>query len=327
MRPSQPARFALPFVFVATSLLGASCAAETNAEPTAQVEAIRGGMVEDGYPQVGILEFSTGRFGTGTLIAPNVVLTAGHVVGGNITGFYVGRGYAVEAYMGETPTTMMRRYEVLERVAHPDYTGTSGPDMGLVRLAENVTEMAPIPITTRLPEIGDTCTAVGYGRHEHPSDPMSATLFLVKEKRSALVDITRIGMQYVSATWNTGIPDHGDSGGPLLCGGEIVGEVCCKFDGEWPGHRTEAYTRISLGAEWINERVVEWGNPPIDFERNDAGEPDAGVPNDDAATFADAGQPAPAPSCGCAAGSTSASWSWAALAGLAGVIAARRKRR
>ena len=83
----------LPLVLaLATSL---ACSAQVVDEPAGAEaesgeEAINGGKVERNYPAVGMLRFPSKNFGSGVLIAPNVVLTAAHVALGKPDTFFFG---------------------------------------------------------------------------------------------------------------------------------------------------------------------------------------------------------------------------------------------
>jgi len=87
---------------------------------------------------------------SGTLISPNWVLTAGHVVDiAQSLNFTVG---------GRTITA--DRW-----VPHPNWTGNvvSGYDIGLFKLHESVTDIAPVTLYTGSSELGRIGTFVGYG--------------------------------------------------------------------------------------------------------------------------------------------------------------------
>ena len=58
--------------------------------------------------------------------------------------------------------------------------------------------------------------------------------------------------------YKTGIADHGDSGGPLICGGSVVGTVSCHADGAWPQHLSEYYARLDKAGSWVNQVVAAW---------------------------------------------------------------------
>ena len=120
------------------------------------------------YDSVGFLTWSEGTSGyiaSGTLISPEWVLTAGHVVGGTnnsgagisemifgLSSSYDGMGVSAEEWI--------------------PYTGWSssggnlwnGVDLGLVRLSQPITSVAPAQIDFSTSPVGLLGTNVGYGR-------------------------------------------------------------------------------------------------------------------------------------------------------------------
>lgn len=233
--------------------------------------AILGGEIATGDPLVGMLEFSSGRFGTASLIAPNLVLTAAHVVGGNIQAFYTGQGVASVPLDNTTASPTMTRHEIGRKEVHPSYgcrdkgdcDAWDGVDLdiGVVELATPITDQAPYPLDATVPAIGDRCRTVGFGFHteEGVSDYDMGT---VKRKRQADVDVIDVDPTYVLVRWVTGIPDHGDSGGPLFCAGKLVATTTLRTDGELATHREEYDTRVDRALPWIQQKMTEWGPPP-----------------------------------------------------------------
>src|SRR5262249_47235942 len=120
---------------------------------------------------VGMVWFQGGGFCSGSLIAPNVVLTAGHCVQDPIEGFYTGTGKAIAASsMGPTPTTGFTRHAVAGMAAHPTFDPNfsscpnAGIDIGLVRLAAPLSGVTPVKINSgSAPSANTSCAAAGYG--------------------------------------------------------------------------------------------------------------------------------------------------------------------
>jgi hypothetical protein len=215
-----------------------------------------------------------GGFCTGTLIAPSVVLTAGHCVQDQIDGFYLGAGTATTmANFGSVPAAGFTKYAVDKWLAHPSYVGGTCPnttfDIGLVHLSQPLTTVAATPIATAgsPPASGQSCEAVGFGTHtENGVDTF-------EQKRSGTEIVQSVATTSVQVKAGTALADHGDSGGPLICGGAIAGATSCHTDGDWPAHQIEHYARIDGAAAWINSQITSWGSVTV---------PDAGPPVPDA---------------------------------------------
>ncbi len=120
------------------------------------------------YDSVGFLTWNEGASGyiaSGTLISPEWVLTAGHVVGGTndsgagISGMIFGLSSSYDG-MGVS---------ALSWIPYPSWSSSggnlwNGVDLGLVRLSQPITSVTPAQIdfsTSLLEQLG---TSVGYGR-------------------------------------------------------------------------------------------------------------------------------------------------------------------
>ncbi len=120
------------------------------------------------YDSVGFLTWSIGSIGymaSGTLIAPDWVLTAGHVVGGTddygagVSGMIFGRGPTYSG-IGITAT---------EWIPYGGWSSSAGNlwagvDLGLVHLSQAITDVAPAQMDFSTSLLGLRGTSVGYGR-------------------------------------------------------------------------------------------------------------------------------------------------------------------
>ena len=120
------------------------------------------------YDSVGFLTWSEGASGyiaSGTLISPEWVLTAGHVVGGTdnygagISGMIFGLG----------GTNSGVEVSALEWIPYAGWSSSggnlwNGVDLGLVWLSQPITSVTPAQIDFRTSPVGLLGTNVGYGR-------------------------------------------------------------------------------------------------------------------------------------------------------------------
>lgn len=161
----SPDRKNLPpsrLVAMAATILAAALAATVNPRPAA-AGTIRHDRDPQAYLNLGneaafagvgrfdITKWEPGFTGSGTLVGGQWVLTAAHLFEHSTdVKFNVGG----------------REYGVAGWVNHPKWRGDvrRGGDLALVKLAEPVSGIAPVPLYTGNRELGATATFVGYGR-------------------------------------------------------------------------------------------------------------------------------------------------------------------
>ncbi|TMQ03687.1 MAG: trypsin-like serine protease, partial [Deltaproteobacteria bacterium] len=192
--------------------------------------AIQGGQLETGFPAVG--EYSTdGGFCSGTLITPSLVLTAAHCAGGSPVFF-----------TGTSPANFVS-HAVDQQIIHPT------KDLMLAHLATPILDIPLLPINPgALPQVNTTCSGIGFGAHQE-SDGTTTW----ETKRSCTERVESANSTTIAVIMVSGIADHGDSGGPLLCGGTIAGVVHNHTDGNWPAHIRENYAALDIN--WIRSKI------------------------------------------------------------------------
>ena len=126
-------------------LIAAATACTSLALTAAPSLAIVGGhdAAPGAYPSVAEITFGSSFLCTGTLIAPNYVLTAGHC--GSVTGAAVGTpaGWPaplIDVRIGSNKSGQGEKVPVSRVIVEPDYLATSGHDITLLQLASNSTK-------------------------------------------------------------------------------------------------------------------------------------------------------------------------------------------
>ena len=102
------------------------------------------------YASVGLFVNSWGYTGSATLIAPDWVLTAAHVLTAASSGTFTIDGTS---------------YTADDLITNPGWTGNAlnGYDFGLAHLSTPVTSVTPAALYTGTAELGQIATYVGYG--------------------------------------------------------------------------------------------------------------------------------------------------------------------
>jgi hypothetical protein len=259
---------------VAVASLG-SCAAD---DPTGQhAQEIYGGVDDTVHTNiVGIVIASSGGIGscTGSLIAPNLVLTARHCVSevsgdGIVCSSFTQNGMTYQPSVSAAPypagafsvttdqvISQRSRFYRVGRVIVPDNTTGQpmcGRDIALLQLSTPVTSVTPIvPRLDIEPRVREIFTASGYGAtngrgsgsgSRRMRDGLTVEHVGLAQARPGLIVLTR-------EEWlaNTGTC-QGDSGGPAI---DPIGQVFGVLSrGEANACNSPVYTRVDSYADWI----------------------------------------------------------------------------
>ena len=234
-------------------------------------QKIQGGQTDDDRTYVVGLVIQQGWAGgacSGSLIAPNLVLTAQHCIAptsseGIACGFSTfGQTYSTSDIYVTTRTEFPRfgYYGVQEIIVPEPEAEVCGNDIALLVLNQNVMSSDAVPITPRLDDpvsAGERFTAVGYG-HTGNGDGAGTRRSIANRR------IICSGFQNGGQDGNQGIYTNewlgndgtcqGDSGGPAL---DVSEEVIGVLSRGPEGCVYPVYTDVIRYASWIREVAAQ----------------------------------------------------------------------
>ena len=235
----------------AAAILACACSPTVDRE-SAGVEraAITGGSIDDADPAVVALADARGVGCSGTLIAPHVVLTAGHCAEGVTPHGPVKVVFGSDAASGTS-------IEIADVHVHPGFDpGNFANDVALFALAADPpASAAPIPPLAVTPDaslVNATVTLVGFGETAADAGDLG-------KKRKGTAKIASVTATTIALT-GTSHTCTGDSGGPALLdvsGTTYVAGITSRGDATCTGNDTD--TRVDGFADFIASYVAATG--------------------------------------------------------------------
>jgi secreted trypsin-like serine protease len=230
----------------ALSVTLVGCAGEDASSTTDDAEVV-GGRAATGVPAVGYLATGPNAISLdgpvcgATLIGRRLAVTAAHCVEDR-QAYGVGFGSVTDAFTAEIPFPARRVVAHPRYDARPNIDNRFHHDVAVVFL-KDAPPIAPL-------EIGAAQTAearyIGYGRTTGGGENVQKGF--TGERKRATQDVTRLDAFSIFTSGIDGGLCWGDSGGPLLQGGRIVG-VLADFDGDFDCHRGNAMIFTNLDGE------------------------------------------------------------------------------
>lgn len=228
------------------------CSASPDSAPAGErsegtADAIKGGVPATAYPEAVLLDLG-GGYCSGSLIAPQLVLTAGHCVAG-VSTFQVTAPHAGGQQAGGI------KGAVYDYTNTSDYVDPSQHDVGVVFLDAPIS-LATYPAVLASPVAAGT-QVVNVGRI---LNGQLSTSSLYVSQPLGVSDGASIGypLSYVA----TEVIEPGDSGGPVLLADGASHQIAAVNSGG--GQGTEILARVDLVHAWLQQMIAESGGqaPP-----------------------------------------------------------------
>ena len=261
---SLASRLAASALSLVTLAIGCSAPPQSSGESAGNsAEAIINGKNSDASQDAVVLIYDTAGFAcTGTLLAPNLVLTARHCVSNidEATAAQCADGAVTTDYTpsslniivgAKAPSSASAVAAKGKQIIHDASSNLCNHDMALIVLDTMIPDakIAPIRLDS-LPKAGETFTAVGWGVTTTTTSPS------VRQQRTAIpiVAVAATAEGVGSTEFLTGEAScEGDSGGPALATktGAVIGTVSRGGNGQQPNQNNPSNSCTGTDAQNI----------------------------------------------------------------------------
>lgn len=266
MSPSKYARLLTPGLLVAGCSQGVSDPGVLDDS----TESIVGGTTASAYPESALIDISKNGttlagYCSGSVIAPRVVLTAGHCV----IGF---KAWKVTVPFADKQTETSTEGLTYDWTSTAETVNPKQHDVGLVFLSKGVT-LPSMPVLAQA-SIADGTKVVNIGRIDDGKLSKSA---LYVSSPIAVKSASKMGYPY--DYYSSDVIESGDSGGPVVVSGSSPHQIVAVNSGG--GTSSQVLARVDLVYSWIDQQVVAhggWGSSGSDAGGDSNNGSGTGVP-------------------------------------------------
>lgn len=239
------------FSFAALAALGFGCGGAPSVDVeentgSSSDQAIINGTLASGYPEAALVDMGAYAC-SGSLIAPRVVLTAGHCVSGMST-------WTVKLPFANNQSAKAKGAIVYDYKSTSNYVNANQHDVGLILLSTSLT-LKTWPVVAKSP-VADGSKAIDIGRIQ--SGKFSTTA-LYQSQPVTLKNASSMGFPY--DYYSTDVIESGDSGGPVVLVNSSPHSIIAVNSGAGSG--TQVLARTDLVYSWIDQQVKAnggWGS-------------------------------------------------------------------
>jgi secreted trypsin-like serine protease len=280
----RPLRLGVASIALLGVLAATPAAIASKSPPAVAHQAIIGGApaADGAFASLAyILDFRGGDGGqcTGTVVAPSLVLTAGHCAE-NMKNGSVNKpsGYRVVTGSVDWATGERQISKVLGAIVYPRFARTR--DDGDAALLVLASPIATPPVTLANPSgagllvAGSRATMAGWGETSFEQKGLTERLVSANTvvqgsrwcKRNAPPFYAKDELCTISPSDYATGGCHGDSGGPLLEPGPMAGEsieigIAIHVYGRCSTHRPTVYTRVDSISSWVHTWIEAYKRP------------------------------------------------------------------